>query len=292
MRIAVVLALVAGCDRVYGLSGRGDAPPGDDANGPNDEAMVVDAMVCANPQFDPTEIVRIDGFEAGSSEPALGATGLELYFTKSTTNGVRIHRSERANAIGAWGSPLRVANLGSTVASTNDTDPSITADGRSLFFLSTRNTNDGTRQVFEARRLDVASPWHTPSLITTIALADVVSLDISADGMSLYVLDAQEADTPLYIYRRSDLDSEFQAPADKSALGISGPSVDATGEKIYAEGPDGIQRWARTGNMYSLDGDVVGNSTIHPDLSHDGRRLTFVLKTEQRMAYIEATCDQ
>jgi Tol biopolymer transport system component len=78
-------------------------------------------------------------------------------------------------------------NLGPTVNSwTQDSTPSISADGRSLYFSSTRS--GGPADLWVATRATVSDPWDPPGKLgPTINSSDTENTpSISADGLTLY----------------------------------------------------------------------------------------------------------
>ena len=94
--------------------------------------------------------------------------------------------TNNANAQFNFGTPT---NLGSTVNSqSDDTAPSISADGLSLFFDSFRSGGSGGQDLWVTTRATISDPWGTPvNLGTTVnSSSHDAQPNISSDGLSLY----------------------------------------------------------------------------------------------------------
>ena len=94
--------------------------------------------------------------------------------------------TEVANADFVFGEPT---NLGPTVnASANDFCPRVSTDGLSLFFPSVRAGGVGGLDIWVTTRATKDDPWGAPVNLgpTVNSSSDDYSLDISADGLSLY----------------------------------------------------------------------------------------------------------
>ena len=88
--------------------------------------------------------------------PAISKDGLSLYFTcqgcPGGLGGIDIWVSQRATLTDPWGPPQ---NLGSVInTADNDAGPSLSLDGRSLYFISNRPGGLGGNDIYVARRQD------------------------------------------------------------------------------------------------------------------------------------------
>ncbi len=121
--------------------------------------------------------------------PRISGDGLSLYFESDRPGGSGSYDlwvTTRATLSQAWGPP---ANLGPTVNSSSwDYQPSISADGLSLFFTSGRPGGLGPDDIWVTTRATVSDPWGPPvNLGPQInTSADEFCPNISADGSTLY----------------------------------------------------------------------------------------------------------
>ena len=123
-------------------------------------------------------------------QPDISSDGLSLYFSSNRAGGrgsYDLWVTTRTTTSAPWGTPT---NLGSTVnSSSGDYQPSISADGLSLFFVSVRPGGLGyDEDIWVTTRASVSDPWGTPvnlgPQINTPA-ADFCP-SISADGSTFY----------------------------------------------------------------------------------------------------------
>jgi Tol biopolymer transport system component len=88
--------------------------------------------------------------------------GLEIFFESNRTGtlgGLDLYVAIRANTSSAWSTPV---NLGATVNSTaNEGRPSLSFDGRELYFMSDRAGGFGSNDIYTARRRAIFTPFDT-----------------------------------------------------------------------------------------------------------------------------------
>lgn len=126
---------------------------------------------------------------AQEGAPCTSADELSLYFMSRGPGGFGgsdIWVATRRAKDDSWSTPV---NLGPTVNSPlNDDQPSISTDGLSLYFSSTRSPNFGEADIWVTTRKTKEGPWGTPVNLgpTVNSSASEDDLDISADGLSLY----------------------------------------------------------------------------------------------------------
>ena len=122
----------------------------------------------------------------------ISADGLELYFISPQPGGpddfdlFDIYVTTRSDTEPNWSEP---ENLGITVNSANnDAGPSISADGLSLYFNSTRPGGHGDDDLWVTTRATVSDPWGPPVNLGSTVNCPTWDYDpsISADGLSLY----------------------------------------------------------------------------------------------------------
>jgi len=128
-------------------------------------------------------------FSGGTYEnsPAISSDGLDLYLRDGGHDNSDLWMISRSSVSGPWG---QLMNLGPTVNSpVYDSDPSISSDGRMLFFASERwGGGVGGKDIWVARRATPDDDWGAP-----VNLGPDVSTpgnergpSISADGFTLY----------------------------------------------------------------------------------------------------------
>jgi beta-lactamase regulating signal transducer with metallopeptidase domain len=129
---------------------------------------------------------------ANEAAPLISADGLQLYFMDwgvlrpGGYGGIDIWVTTRATRDDEWGVPV---NLGPPVnSSAHDKHASISADGLSLFFCSTRSGGYGGGDLYVTTRLTTEDPWGEPanlgSSVNTSGWDEMPA--ISADSSTLY----------------------------------------------------------------------------------------------------------
>jgi Tol biopolymer transport system component len=179
-----MLAPIAGCGRIAfdSLGDRGDALAGDGLAG--DGTMFVDAATCSPfgvPQPMGINAVENDGYPWPSSN------GLELYFASYRPGGVGgsdLWVATRPALTSPFGVPVDLATVSST---TNDREPSLSADGLTLYFTSeNRAGGPGSVDIWRATRAGLGSAFGSPVPVLEL---DTTSADrtpaISTSGLTI-----------------------------------------------------------------------------------------------------------
>ena len=139
---------------------------------------------------EPAPLGRFFSGELFGSSPSISSDGLELYLTdwhlSDGEHNQDLWMISRASVSDPWG---ELINLGPTVNSPADDDlPSISSDGRMLFFASERSGGLGDRDLWVARRASPDHDWGTPvnlgPRVNTTSYE--IGPNISADGRTLY----------------------------------------------------------------------------------------------------------
>lgn len=119
----------------------------------------------------------------------VSACGCFLFFGSTRPGGqgeYDIWIASRASVNDDWSTPV---NLGATVNSPyRETDPSISVDLLSLFFMSNRPSGSGGQDLYVTTRATQEDPWNEPVNLGQIVNSAGNDSDpsISADGLSLY----------------------------------------------------------------------------------------------------------
>ena len=132
--------------------------------------------------------VNSSGDEVGPSSLASGST---LFFSSNRSGGYGgddLYVATRPTLSDAWDTPV---NLGPTVNTVStDRAPSISADGRMLFFHSNRPGGQGSYDLYVTMRSNVTDPWTPPKNLGSTVNSSVedVGPSISDDGQTLFFM--------------------------------------------------------------------------------------------------------
>ena len=183
---------------------------------------------------------------SSSSEwpPSISGDGLSLFFCSDRPGGYGnrdIWVSTRPTVSDPWTKPV---NLGPNVnSSAKEAFPSISADGLSLFFESTRSGGYGRHDLWVTKRPTTSEPWGAPVNLgpTVNSSYEDATPGISADGLSLLF----ESDRPggygdfdIWVTTRPT-DSEpwgmpvNMGPTVNSLAWDGGPNISADGLSLY-----------------------------------------------------------
>jgi len=199
-----------------------------------------------------------------------------------------------------WGVPV---NLGSVVnSSAQDEHPSISADGLSLYFGSTRSGGSGSHDLWVTTRETKDSPWSRPVNLGSTVNSQYSEWgpDISTDGLSLYFSDylnprpGGHGEWDIYVTTRETVSDPWGDPVNL------GPNVNSSGidasPDISANGLTLFLNSARSGGLGGSDiwmarrktrnddwetainlGPIVNASGFEaqPHISYDGSILYF-----------------
>lgn len=183
---------------------------------------------------------------SSSSEwpPSISGDGLSLFFCSDRPGGYGnrdIWVSTRPTVSDPWSDPV---NLGPNVnSSSKEAFPSISADGLSLFFESTRSGGYGRHDLWVTKRPTTSEPWGAPVNLgpTVNSSYEDATPGISADGLSLLF----ESDRPggygdfdIWVTTRPT-DSEpwgtpvNMGPTVNSPAWDGGPNISVDGLSLY-----------------------------------------------------------
>jgi len=132
-----------------------------------------------------------DSINAGlcSVGPDISADGLSLYFARHDCNNLDtadLYVATRATTTAPWQDP---EPLGSIVNGPFlDGQPSISSDGLTLYFTSTRPGGFGAADIYVTTRSAVSDPWGSPVNVgpTINSWIDELAPEINADSSALY----------------------------------------------------------------------------------------------------------
>jgi hypothetical protein len=216
----------------------------------------------------PLHGAAIDGHTV--SDPALDRGGLDLWFTNQA-GAKDVEMATRETSDSRFDTLVDV----SVIASPADTvDPSLTADGLDLFFISTRSA-DGNAHAWESQRSSRDTPWSPPTLVSLPgAPLAAYGLDVSVDGLTLYYVTGVYE---LYSATRPARDQAFETTSPLLASDVCWISVSPDQLELYAMRMTGAGTYHRGRTDTSMAFDVtdmlVDPFDDHPDISADGTQL-------------------
>ncbi|MHB1036111.1 MAG: dockerin type I domain-containing protein [Pirellulales bacterium] len=204
--------------------------------------------------FDVAVLQRQYGQSLAESEPTinsalddggaeLSADGLSLFFFSDRPGGkgnYDIWMATRSNVAAFFGTPI---NLESINTSDLESGPSISADGLTLVFHSTRPGGLGSGDIWMATRATTADPFDAPvNLGPGVNSADYETVpDISADGLTLVFTSWRpegQGSSDLWMAERLTTADPFLPAVNLGALVNSseadgGPELSADGLTLY-----------------------------------------------------------
>jgi hypothetical protein len=272
MRWPALLVALAGCNGLLGL----------------DPAHEPDAFVapgCSGSRFTgPFELTSLTG--PTTWDPSQGDDPLELIVSiqDEATNLLHINRATRPDTASAY----TLVPLPFTDPSFEDHDPSITAHGARLLFLS--NRVDGAH-LWEALR-DSTGTFSNPAIVTSVEPFDA-GLDMSIDGLTIYYADTRgnPPTYPLFTASRPSLDEPFGSPMMLLADGIRWPSISPDQLELYYLAADdtSIHRRVRPAIDAPFGPDEpVAPGVEDPDVSADAR--TLLVSNFGQLQYMTRAC--
>ena len=271
-------------------------------------ALILTAGV-ANADFTfgtPTNLGSVVNSSTHDEYPSISADGLSLFFASKRPGGVGqkdIWVTTRETTDDPWGTPV---NLGPTINSpANDGGVSISSDGMSLYFSSTRSRGNYA-DLWVTTRDTIHNEWGTPMNLgpTVNSSADQCYTSISADGLALYFSSNRGGGVGAYdiwVTRRETIHDPWGAavnlgPTVNSSAYEVDPGISADGRTLFfasdrsgGYGDDDIWMTRRAttddpwGEPVNL-GPIINSSgwEDYPNVSADGSTLFFVPSLSDR----------
>jgi Tol biopolymer transport system component len=178
---------------------------------------------------------------AHESINCFSSDGLEIYFTSDRPGGQGgwdLWVLKRASINSDWDPP---ENLGPTVNSSNtDQDPTISADGLTLYFGSKRPGGYGQEDIYMTTRTAKDSPWNPPENLpqTVNSSGSDGAPWISPDGLELYFRSIRAGGYggfDIYVARRATTNDTWGEAENLGAVVNS-----AYAENYFSLSPDGL----------------------------------------------------
>jgi len=205
--------------------------------------------------------------------PFISADGLSLYFESTRPGGYGgwdIWVATRATRAEEWGTPI---NLGPPInTSVDDRSGSISADGLTLFFGSTRTGSLGSSDLWVTTRDTTNDPWSEPVNLgpTVNTSSDDGVPSISPDGRLLFFMSDRAGGYGFYdvwVTRRATTDDDWGTPVN---LGPTMNTSDFDGTaSVSSDGSTLLFMSGRPSGIGSFD---IWQASINPvvDFNTDG----------------------
>jgi Tol biopolymer transport system component len=213
--------------------------------------------------------------------PKLSPDGLSLYFQSNRSGGkggADIWMTTRTALDAPWQAPV---NLGETVNSgSNDQDPTISADGLTLYF------DRGQTTLYEARRDSITMPWDTAKVVESSLNSEGNDCHpyITPDGLSIWFCSNRAGGygaMDIYVATRASLDSPWGEPVNagdviNSPYGNYAPCLSADGLTLYYDESANI-RIAKRASLSDPWVEPLGltSNDIWTSVSADGLTIYF-----------------
>ncbi len=140
-----------------------DAQPqqGDDAPNASDAAIPTDSAVMLGPWSTPAKIGIASSTANFEDDCTMSWSGTELVWAVQTNGTGNKHLYTASYTGGVFGTPAVVSFSGVV----DDESPRFSTDDLTLYFGSSRNSNNGTLDIYSAHRTAVGQPWQTPVIV-------------------------------------------------------------------------------------------------------------------------------
>jgi Tol biopolymer transport system component len=226
------------------------------------------------------------GFTGNFWGPGLSSDGLTLYFSSDVGSSEDLYVASRSDRGNVFSTAAPLSELNTTALESN---PSLSADGLSLYFASARPGSVGDRDLMVATRPDPSSPFANPTWLSELnTVGREQTPELTPDQKTIVF----STDGDLFIAERSTPTDPF-GPA-QAMTGINSGSPDS-GAAFSADGLVLYFTSQRTGGSGSWDiwvstrpdrasaftaafdvQEVNSNQReIDPELSADGSELIF-----------------
>lgn len=179
------------------------------------DLFVANRATTADPWGTPATMGAVVNSGSDEGAPDISADGLTLYFDSGRLGGqgeLDIWFSTRATLVDPWSAP---SNLGAAVNSASvDSSASISPDGLSLFFYSTRAGGLGSGDLWVAMRPTTASPWEAPVNLggDINGASDDRDPAISPDGLTLLFASDRDGSFDIWRTDRATASDPWGAP--------------------------------------------------------------------------------
>ncbi len=270
---------------------------------PHDEPWSWGHRQTFGPWSRPVNLGPIVNSTAHDQTPVISRDGLSLYLSSDRpggSGGFDIWVSQRLATDLPWEAPV---NLGPTVNTpANDNGPSLSPDGRQLFFISNRPGGAGLADLYLSRRIrsDAGYVWGTPVNLSSLNTSGIDAAPHYFDGPGrpqLYFTSTRLGGPEDIHVSELQKDGVWGTPVPVVELNSPAPDGRST---VRSDGLEIIFDSSRDGGQtdlyvslrdfvwqpWSIPEKVAGavntaGFDARPSLSHDGRTLYFTFQTAE-----------
>lgn len=252
---------------------------------------------CSQWQYAAPEQITGIGSHGDFYGPNLSHDGLELYYSRYTTND-NLYVATRTDRGTVFSNAVQVDDVNST--NWAEVTPHITVDGLSLYMASNRNGTAGSRDIMVATRASIVDAFSTPTFVSELNSTAEDQLPwLSDDALTvLFVSKRLEtgdytADADVWMATRASVDDPFSGVTYLDSLNTSSDegraALSADGLTVYfssdrpggasdhdlyiATRPDTLSDF---GTPVSLDALNSSSDDFDAALSSDGTEIFFV----------------
>ena len=187
----------------------------------------------------------------------LAANGLSGLFqsNRGALDNIDIYATSRATLADAFGNVALVASLSSAM---QDTDPTLSNDGLTVFFASNRVTgSNGGWDIFTATRASVTAAFSTPSTVKNVSTSDDETQPYLVNDTDLYFSGRLKGAATYDIYHSTLVSSTWTSP-----IQVPGVSVNSADDDEPVVTPDGLTMYfASARNSAQMDIFVAKRAT-------------------------------
>ncbi len=280
--VGLAIALCSGCFSKPSFSGGG----GDDDGVPDAPGDGRDAPPCTLGSWSTLTPISEVMYKV-TGEPTITRDRLLLYWSFQEGPSWEIHHAERATPTGTF---VVDENPTIEVGGVNiDPDPAITDDGLTVIY---RAGNSSTPEIWQATRGSRTDTTWNKMKLTSLASARPESLEVSADGKTVYwAVGGQD----LYSATRSTSTSDDFGPTKNIASGIRWPSISGDQLTLY------YLKMGTTNDVWQMTRDTAssafGNPTSvfagggkDPDVTSDGTAIVVGDLSSTGISFAERSC--
>ncbi len=288
LRTLFAALLAAGCGGGGELLGSISHEPAD--------AGVGDADPGLGPFAGVAKVDVLSGPNADGEDPTLPSGELEIFFQSDREGTEDIWTSTRQSTDSSWLTPTRVAELSTDAI---DLDPTISADGRTVWFVSDRAGS--TWSLWVSTRLDRNGSWAEPQPVAELtADVNLRAPCVTADGLTMvFVLEqGPQGGADLFMVRRASIAAPWESPRALAEVNTIAndwdPFIGSDGLVLFWATDDRQIAWAdRTAfeQPFVAHGLLaeLGTPAFDPTLSLDLHRIYFASDRAGQKDIYEAT---
>jgi Tol biopolymer transport system component len=175
-----------------------DAPPATDAPGPSPDVASAPPCNLSAPWGTPVPITELNSPQDDFS-PWLSNDERTVYFSSTRDGPERIYVATRASVTAAWGAPALLPGIAS--GSATDGGPTLTDDGLTMYFQSSRASTSAANEwdIFRATRATTSAAFGNVTLLTTLSSSTLeINCFVLPGGDGLYFASSRNSSWDIF----------------------------------------------------------------------------------------------